>query len=199
MRLTNVVVLGVALAPLASAANFVRGFRVSFNTFKYDIDKCTDEKPCSLYLVRLHDMQRVATIFENQAGTEFIARIQNVPSGTYIFQATGGEDGKTAITTQFTYNTNLATTGTGTGTVTPPSPTTSSATESSPGTSVETTSSPPGSTAASSDSGSTGTSAGPVTGSLTGTSTAGRTGTAIISSTGSLTGSSRSLKSSGGK
>src|SRR6185312_11515961 len=87
---------------------------------------------------------------ENQAGTEFIARIQNVPSGTYIFQATGGEDGKTAITTQFTYNTNLATTGTGTGTVTPPSPTTSSATESSPGTSLETTSSPPGSTAASS-------------------------------------------------
>ncbi|KAH0601280.1 hypothetical protein MHUMG1_00153 [Metarhizium humberi] len=168
MRLANVVVLGAALAPLASAANFVRGFRVSFDTFKYDIDKCTDEKPCSLYL----------------AGTEFTARIQNVPSGTYIFQATGGEDGKTAITTQFTYNTNLATigtgTGTGTGTVTPSSPTTSSATESSPGTSLETTSSPLGSTAASSDSGSTGTSAGPVTGSLTGTSTAGQTGTAII-------------------
>ncbi|KID72597.1 hypothetical protein MBR_07999, partial [Metarhizium brunneum ARSEF 3297] len=192
MRLTNVVVLGAALPPLASAANFVRGNRVSFNTFKYDIDKCTDEKPCSLYL-RAFSLINGGTI-ENQAGTEFIARIQNVPSGTYIFQATGGEDGKTAITTQFTYNTNLATIGTGTGTVTPPSPTTSS-----PGTSLETTSSPPGPTAASSDSGSTGTSAGPVTGSLTGTSTAGRTGTAIISSTGSLTGSSRSLKSSGGK
>lgn len=63
MRFANVVVLGAALPPLASAANFVRGYRVSFNTFKYDIDKCTDEKPCSLYLVRLHDMQRVATIF----------------------------------------------------------------------------------------------------------------------------------------
>ncbi|QLI71503.1 uncharacterized protein G6M90_00g091530 [Metarhizium brunneum] len=211
MRLTNVVVLGAALPPLASAANFVRGNRVSFNTFKYDIDKCTDEKPCSLYLPksaphaglqirpRVTDcLERAFSLInggtiENQAGTEFIARIQNVPSGTYIFQATGGEDGKTAITTQFTYNTNLATIGTGTGTVTPPSPTTSS-----PGTSLETTSSPPGPTAASSDSGSTGTSAGPVTGSLTGTSTAGRTGTAIISSTGSLTGSSRSLKSSGG-
>ncbi|KID89546.1 phosphoinositide 3-kinase [Metarhizium guizhouense ARSEF 977] len=90
MRFTNVVVFGAALPPLASAANFVRGYRVSFNTFKYDIDKCTDEKPCSLYL----------------AGTEFIARIQNVPSGTYIFQATGGEDGKTAITTQFTHSDN---------------------------------------------------------------------------------------------
>ncbi|KAG8415613.1 Phosphatidylinositol (PI) 3-kinase [Metarhizium acridum] len=153
MRFANVVVFGAALPPLASAANFVRGNRVSEDTFKYDIEKCTDEKPCSLYLVRLSDMERVATIFEKQAGTGFTARIQNVPSGTYIFQATGGEDGKTTTTTQFTYNTNLATTGTGT--VTSSSPATSSATESSAKTSPKTTSSLPGSTTASSNSGST--------------------------------------------
>ncbi|KHN98872.1 phosphoinositide 3-kinase [Metarhizium album ARSEF 1941] len=102
MRFANVVVFGAALSPFASAADFVTGSRESVDTFKYTINKCTDAKPCSLYLVRLATMERVATIFENRAGTEFTAKIQNVPSGTYIFQATGGEDGKTTTTTQFT-------------------------------------------------------------------------------------------------
>lgn len=62
MKLINILT-AAALPALASAATFVRGNRVSENTFDYDIDKCTDAKPCSLYLVRLSDMQRVATIF----------------------------------------------------------------------------------------------------------------------------------------
>ncbi|OAA48577.1 phosphoinositide 3-kinase [Metarhizium rileyi] len=172
-------ILCAALPALANAANFVTGNRISEDTFKYEIEKCTDAKPCSLYLVRLSDMKRVATIFERKAGTEFTAKIQNVPSATYIFQATGGEDGKTAVTTQFTYHADSVITNTGTVTSTSP---TESLTMSPPMSSSGTTSSTAVYTTASSHPGSTGTS--------TGLGTGGSTRTSTGSSTGSPTGSS---------
>lgn len=57
------VLFAASLPMLANAGDFMTSTRVSEDTFEYDIEKCTDGNPCSMYLVRWPDLKRLATIF----------------------------------------------------------------------------------------------------------------------------------------